>query len=537
MPETAAALRRLALTGRSPFVGRARELAALTERLEAAARGEGGVVLVSGEPGIGKSRLLLEFQGCAQAAGWLVLSGRAYDTEGMPPYLPFAEPIAQYLRSAANDEAGRRLAEAAREVVLLVPELSEHLADAGNRASLSPEADRYRLFEAVSDFFLRLPKTSEANGLLLCLDDLHWADRSTLLLFQHLTRKLSGARVLVAGAFRMEEVDRSRPLFDVLAELAREQHDQRLTLARLSLEETGSLIASLDGATPAAALARAIHHQTEGNPFFVQEVVRHLQTQSSGLAGAGTRPEDWVISEGVREVIGRRLSRVGVETQRLLESAAVLGDGFDAALFRAVDGSEPATVTRALEEATRAAMLREEAGCYVFGHPLIRQVIYEGLSLPRRQELHLRAAEAIETIHAASLDRHRAALATHYQLAGAAADPEKAIDSSFRAGKAALSLFAYEEAASFWEAALELMERAGRSSVERAKLLERLGEVTYALGYDKYALSIEYYERSLALYEGDADQEHVADIHSRLGAVLVSNAPATMKPGGGTGPP
>jgi predicted ATPase len=406
MPETRPALPRLKLAGRSLFVGRERELAALTERLEAAARGEGGVILVSGEPGIGKSRLLLEIQARARAAGWLVLSGRAYDTEGMPPYLPFAEAIAEYLRTAADEDASQRLAGGAREVAVLVPELSDHLPDAGDRPSLDPATTRYRLFEAVSDFFLRISATSEATGLLLCLDDLHWADRSTLLLFQHLTRKLRGARVLVAGTFRTEEVDRSRALFDVLAELAREEQDQRVTLARLSRDETSSLVGSLSGAAPAPALVRAIHQQTEGNPFFVQEVVRHLQGQEHGLAGAGPRPEDWGISEGVREVIGMRLSRVGTETRRLLASAAVLGDGFDAALLGAVDGSEAVTIMQALEEAGLAGTLRDEGGSYVFGHPLIRQVIYEGLSIPRRQGLHRRAAEAIETIHAARLDPH-----------------------------------------------------------------------------------------------------------------------------------
>jgi len=442
------------LPRRAAYVGRARELSTLAERLAAAGRGEGGVVLISGEPGIGKTRLLAEFSARAQQDGWLVLSGRSYDTEGMPPYLAFAEAIAEYLRIGADDEAGRRLAEAAREVALLVPQLSEHLPGPGDRPSTGPEATRYRLFEAVSDFFLHLSATSEAAGLLLCLDDLHWADRSTLLLFQHLARKLRGARLLVIGAFRTEEVDRSSPLFAVLAELAREQQDQRLTLARLSPEETSSFVASLSGATPAAVLVQAIHHQTEGNPFFVQEVVRHLQSQEHGLAGAGPRPEDWGLSEGVRQVIGLRLSRLGVETQRLLENAAVLGDGFDIPLLRAVDGSEAATVTRALEEAATAGMLREQENAYVFGHPLIRQVIYEGLSLPRRQELHQRAAEAIETIHAAGLDHHLSALATHYRLAGAA-DPEKASDYATRAGDRAAAVFAFEEALRFYDMALE----------------------------------------------------------------------------------
>jgi ATP/maltotriose-dependent transcriptional regulator MalT len=514
---------RRSLADRTPrplLVGRERELASLSSRLEAAGRGEGGVALVSGEPGIGKSRLLLEIQARAHADGWLVLSGHAYDTEGMPPYLAFAEAIAQYVRMAADDEAGRQLAEVAREVALLVPELGEHLPDAGDRASLGPAATRYRLFEAVSEFFLGLAATSEASGLLLSLDDLHWADRSTLLLFQHLTRKLQGARLVVVGAFRTEEVDRSQPLFTVLAELARGQQDQRLALARLSPDETSSLVASLSGATPAAALAAAIHHQTEGNPFFVQEVVRHLQNQEHGLAGAGLRPEDWGLSEGVRQVIGRRLSRLGVETQRLLESAAVLGDGFDPALLRAVASAETATVTQALEDATPAAMLREEGNSYVFGHPMIRQVIYEGLSLPRRQELHRRAAEAIETIHAARQDAHLSALATHYNLAGAA-DPVKATDYATRAGDAAAAVFAFDEALRFYDMALHALEPGGDPghAATAAELGVRRGNAFSGLG--RWAEARAAFEAAAAALSGE-----------RRADVLVMFAVSTM-----SGPP
>jgi ATP/maltotriose-dependent transcriptional regulator MalT len=227
-----------------------------------------------------------------------------------------------------------------------------------------------------------------------------------------------------------------------------------------------------------AALVQAIHDQTEGNPFFVQEVVRHLQSQDHGLAGAEVRTGDWGLSQGVHEVIGRRVSRLEVETQRLLESAAVLGDGFDAAVLRAMDGPDAAMATRALHEATQAAMLREQGSGYVFGHPLIRQVIYERLSLSRKQALHLRAAEAIETIHAARLEPHLAALATHYRLAGTLADTAagKAMLYSKHAAEQAEAATAWDEAARHYEACLTVIAASGEGpGGDEGALLVALG--------------------------------------------------------------
>jgi tetratricopeptide (TPR) repeat protein/DNA-binding CsgD family transcriptional regulator len=465
--------KRLATT-RESFIGRQRELAFLEDRLVAAGRGEGGVIFISGEPGIGKSRLLAELASRARDDGWLVLNGSAYETEGVPPYVPFAEAISQYLRSSRDGEAERRLAVAAREVALLVPELSD-LVQADKAPSFGPQADRYRLFEAVSGFLLALSSSSEATGLLLCLDDLHWADQSSLLLFLHLARKLEGARILVVAAFRAEEVDAANALSDVLAELARRGQEQRLTLGRLSLEETGALVASL-GYTAAPEQVDAVYQQTEGNPFFVQEVVRHVK----GLA-AGQQASD-ALPESIRQVIGQRLSRLDVVTRGLLESAAVLGDGFELGVLRAMTVMRGDDVTPALEASTQAGMLREHGGGYVFGHPLIRQVIYEGLSLPRRQTLHLRAAAAIQVVHTGRLDAQLPTLAIHYGLSGS--EPEKTIDFASRAGDWSGEVYAFDEALGLYDLAIEETRRLGgpASEVAVAELEIKRGEALSALG-------------------------------------------------------
>ena len=188
-------------SGATPFVGRQRELARLLERLDTARQGQGGVALVVGEPGIGKTRLLVELSRRARAAGWQVLAGRAYETEGMPPYLPFAEALRDYLRDAPLDELLEQLGDRAAEVALITPEVRRRLPDLPASQSLSPEQERYRLFEGVADFLLALAQFAERPGLLLVLDDLQWADRPTLLLLQHLARRL--ANVPLAGGRRL----------------------------------------------------------------------------------------------------------------------------------------------------------------------------------------------------------------------------------------------------------------------------------------------------------------------------------------------
>jgi DNA-binding CsgD family transcriptional regulator len=509
----------------TPLVGRDRELTTLAGLLEDARDGHSGVVLTVGEPGIGKTRLLLEFAQRARADEWHVLLGRAHESEGMPPYLPFIEALRDYLRTARPDEVRAHLEGVAADVLRLLPDLASRLAPSPSgpgvrspaRARRDPGGERYRLFESVCGVLLNIAR-SPPPGLLVCLDDLHWADPPTLQLLLHLARKLEEAPVLVVCSYRSTVSGSSQPLLDALAELSRERLRQRLVLSALSRDELGTLVTNLGGAT-APAVVDLIHGQTGGNPFFARELVRHLQDQGHDLSRADLVTADWGVPEGVHQVIGKRLSRLSRQTNQLLQASAVLGEPLTSNVLGAMLDLQPPALLDALEEALRAGLLRDEGEQYHFSHALVRETLYRGLSFARRKRLHLDAAVAIERVHAPVLERHLGELAVHYARAGELAAPDQTIAYAERAGEAANAVFAYEEAAGHWLTALQQMDRHEVDLERRARLLERLGDLTYLAGIDSDA-GIAYLQRALRLYEQLGHPDRVAHVHSRLGSAL-----------------
>jgi DNA-binding CsgD family transcriptional regulator len=482
---------------RTPFIGRQRELAELWQCLEAAGQGQGMLVLVAGEPGIGKTRLVSELAERARRQGWQVLAGRAYESEGMPPYLPFIEAVCHFVRACPLEDLRTQLGRAAPDVALLIPEVRDRLPDLPPRPSSGPELAQYRLFESVTDFLLAIARS--ASGLLLCLDDLHWADKSTLRLLQHLARKLAGARMLVVGTYRSVELGGTHPLADVLADLSRERLSQRLVLTAFSPEEAGMLIEGLSSRPAAPSVATAIYHQTEGNPFFLEEVVWHLQAQGRDLADPETAVSDWGIPEGVRQVIAKRCGRLSPVANQLLQAGAVLGDGFSFDVLETVSGLEATPLMDALDEVLAAGVLREEGDGYHFTHALIRQTLIAALNLPRKQRLHQRAAEAIERAHAQNLGPHLATLAYHFsQAAQSTGSLDKAIDYAMRAGARAATLLAHEDAAVHYGRALQALEASGSTDEgQRCDLLLALGDVQRRAGDIPHAR--ETFQRAAAI--------------------------------------
>ena len=494
---------------RVALVGRESELATLRQRLDAE-DGGGGVVLLAGEPGVGKTRLLLEAAEHAQNNGWQVLIGHAYDSEGMPPYLPFEEAISGIVRATPNTKLHAEIVEAAPEIALLIPELRDRVQRAAPRPSLGPEGDRYRLFEGVAQVLGDIARSSP-RGLLLCLEDLHWADDSTLSLLEHIARQLADIRVLIAVTYRDTELETSRSLARTLEQIARQGSVLRLDIERLVHEEVGALLAKLGGPEPPASLIEAVYAETEGNPFFVREVFEYLQEEGRLLDTSGRWRVDLHIAESdvppsVRLVISRRLERVSERCRRTLSLAALIGRSFDYELLRVVSDLGNEALLDALDEAERAHLLESTTAGLTFAHELVRQTLVNSLTQPRRQNIHLRIAQTMEAIYARNLAPYVSELAGHFRLAGNSADANKTIAYCVRAAGAAQALFAYADAVSNLEAALAAQERAQlEDASQKCDLLLQLGEALMPAGEPRRA--VEVATQALALAEAPGDSK------------------------------
>ncbi len=473
-------MRRDDLFERSPFIGRLTELGSLRDSWQKAVSGERQVVFVSGEPGIGKTRLVSQLAEQVRAENGSVLVGRC-DEEALVFYQPFIEALRGHLSQSPDDFSAPQVSSLVSDLARLLPELGTRRRVLETSFRGDPEAERYRLFEAIASF---LAAISEIRPTLIILDDLQWADRASLLLLKHVIRSPRKARLLLLGTYRDTDLSRGNPLTDLLADLRRDRAFQRTALIGLTQEELSDLVEAWVGVRPSDSFVTALHMETEGNPFFAEEVLEHLMEtrEAAGISPwvQGTIAGDFGIPDGLREVIGRRLSRLAPTTNQMLTAASVLGKDFDAAVVQHLANLEDDTLLNALDEALRSRLILEQGPAqrpsYSFSHSLVRQTLYEELNLPRRQRLHLRAAEAIEAVHGQhATTGHIAALATHYRNAGAVADPEKAISYSVRAAEAATAVFAWEEAVAHYEGVLQVLELTSSEDARRCDFLLALG--------------------------------------------------------------
>jgi class 3 adenylate cyclase/tetratricopeptide (TPR) repeat protein len=507
----------LAKAGRI-FVGRHEESERLGRLWKEATAGERRVALLAGEPGIGKTRLAIELAGHVRESGGVVLAGRCDEDLGVP-YQPFVEALRHYVSCATE----RRIGRYAGDLTRLLPELPDLVGDLPEPLRSDPETERYRLFDALVGW---LSDVSVEAPVLLVLDDLHWAAKPTLLLLRHVLRSPEPLRLLVVGTYRDSEVGRGHPLSDLLAELRRDGGVERLALSGLDAAGVTAFIEAAAGHSlddeEAQELPHVVWRETEGHPFFVAEVLRHL-SESRAIELQDGR---WVlradvgelrIPEGVRDVVGRRLSLLAESTNRLLAVAAVIGLEFDAAVVEQAGGAGEDEVLAALEEATQARLLVEVAGTrYRFAHALVRATLYDELTGARRIALHRRVAQAIESIHGRALDDHLPALAHHWaQAAAPAADTARAIDYATRAGDRAMAQLAPDEAKAYYGQALELLEVAERDDAQRIRLLIGLGDAQRQVGDPTYRETLLAASR-LAAERGDgAELARAALLNSR----------------------
>ncbi len=473
------------------FVGRSAERERLRALFEDAGEGNRRLALIAGEPGIGKTRLCTHAALEARAKGAAVLYGRA-EEELLLPYGPWVEALSHYVEHAPQRVLQDHVARHGGELVRLVPALRARLPGVPEPRETDPDTERYLLWGAVAGLL------GEAAGdlpLVLVFDDLHWADKPTLLLLRHVAAQGHGMRALVLVTYREADLAPEHPLNDTIAGLHREQGVERLTLEGLAEPEIVEIMERAAGHELDEAglgLSGELFRETDGNPFYTGELLRHLlesgaihQDESGRWSVRGSLSE-LGLPHSVREVIGRRAKRLGGDAQKALQVAAVIGRDFDAdLLFRATEQDEEQLLDL-LERAVAASVLVEStiaAGPLLFVHALIGHTLYEDIGTTRRARLHQRVAEALEELCGTGPGARVGELAQHWAKASTPHAAPKAIGYARLAGERALAELAPDEAVRWFDQALALQsELPDVDTGERCELLIGLGEAQRQAG-------------------------------------------------------
>ena len=504
-PDGAAAVAILDALARGRLVGRTVELYEVRQLWRRALEGNGHAVLLSGEPGAGKTRLAREVTIQAAVDGATVMTGSCYEYEATTPYLPFGEAFRRLVREQKDDEALRvMLGDAAPQIAKLSPEIETRLGPFPARSELPPHEERLLFFDAVAQIFSNIARR---HGLLLFVDDLHWADRGTLWLLGHLLRQLRNERALIVGCYRETELDRTHALSHALIDWNRERLVTRIAVRRFDAAETNAQLSALLGEDVSGEFGEAVHRETEGNPFFVEEVLKALIEQGSVKRESGRWKRcdvgELVIPQSVKEAIGNRLDRISDQSNEILRVAAVLGKIFSfEELQAAASGATEDALLDALDESVNAQLIAATSNdSFAFTHDKIREVLYEELNPIRRRRLHRYAAEGLErrgvvceierqgVLTSCTVER----LAYHYIQAG---DYENGLTYAKRAAAAAESVFAIDEVIAAYSRARECAE--SLSLVDEQLALEEAIGKTYLLHGDLIPAA-EHFERAMKL--------------------------------------
>jgi DNA-binding SARP family transcriptional activator len=456
------------------------------------------IVLIAGEAGVGKTTLVSAFAHEVHEQGAIVMYGRC-DEDLLLPYGPFTEALAHYLaneKEAASDLRSDHLSALAR----LAPVLRERYGSLTDGTSTDPDAERWLLYGAVVAL---LESASSDWPVVILLEDLHWADRPTLQLLRHVSAHLS-RRVLLVGTYRDTEVSSSDPVAETLvtlsaqpADLGSENRVMRISLSGLGEEEVVSFLSASAGHEmdqTGLDLAHTLHRETDGNPLFVSEVLRHLVETRSIVQESSGR---WIqakdlseagLPESVRQVIRSRVTRLGQGSLQVLSTASALGQEFEAELIASVTRSEEDFVLDVLEAASAAALVSETGvtpGRYRFAHALVQHTLYEGLSATRRARLHRSIAEALEVRVGAEPGSHAGELARHWFSSNRAIDRSKGVVYARIAGDVALDALGPSEAIRWFRQALEVLDLLPDDG-EKARCLAGLGEAQRQAGDASY---------------------------------------------------
>jgi DNA-binding CsgD family transcriptional regulator/tetratricopeptide (TPR) repeat protein len=443
-----------------PIVGRERELEVFRVAFNRMLAGRRQLVLISGEPGIGKTRCAEALADVAEDQGALVLWGRCHEEAGAPPYWPWVQILRAYVDASSLDEVRLNMGTAVKDIAALVPELldASHPAQLATSAIADSSPARFRTFDAIRQF---LHQATQQVPITLVLDDLHWADAPSLSLLEFLSQELLRTRLLIVGTYRDTDTSKKAPLQSTLGALSRDSDGQRVHLAGLSQIAIGEVAERLcDIRLPESAI-EMIYQQTDGNPLFAIELIKVLLEESAGAAIAPTPAK---IPAGVHETIGRRLIRLSDRCNELLCVAAVYGRQFTAREIAAAVDEEVQRVLTVLETAVQAGIVQSTlnpSGRYQFTHALIRETIYEDLPTADRLRLHGRAGDALVSVHAAHLEPELTRIAHHYYEASVLGNEDKAVAFALRAAESAVGMYAYEDALLHYDRAIETLEKGG----------------------------------------------------------------------------
>lgn len=522
-PPVALGISPFPLAERTAFVGREIERRAIRGVIDRALSGHGSLVMLAGGSGVGKTRLAMEVAEYASRVGFRCCVGRCYERDEPFPYLPFVEIIESHLAQAASlDDFRSGMGENAPELAQIAPSLRRAFPNIPQPLELPPTQKRRYLFQSVSEALGRAAKT---RSYLYILDDLHWADESSLALLNYLANRIGQLPIVIIGIYR-EGYTRDNPaLARTLEELIR-LGVRPIKLDGLSKNDVAQMLAKLSRREAPENLINQIFEESEGNPFFVEEVYRHLVEEGKVFDAAGQFRADISIDENdvpenVRLIIGRRLERLDENEKRVLAAAAVIGRSFSFQLLSSVNRVDLDELFAVIEKAQQMGIIIPSAEGperpFTFNHELVRQTLLAGVAGPRRQQLHAAVAEAIATLHPDAVNERAGYIADHLIKAGPFADDRKLVDCLTLAGRSALEAAAFDEARANFRSALSRQATIGVT--ERASLLASLAMAE--LGLERWDTALASLREVLEIYTNLDDREMIGRSFTELADALI----------------
>jgi tetratricopeptide (TPR) repeat protein len=512
------------LAERTPFVGRESEGRAIRRVIDRALTGQGSIVMLWDGPGVGKSRLAVEMAEYASRIGFRCSVGHCYERDEPPPYLPFAEIIERNLAQAASlDDYRGQMGPYAAEMAQIAPSLRRIFPDLPRPLELPPAQQRGYLFQSFSD---ALARVAEIHPQLFVLEDLHWADESTLALLIHLANRIAQLPVVIIGTYRSGYSEGNPALVRTLEELIR-MGVRPHKLGGLSKDAVAQMLRGLSQREAPDTLVNAIFEESQGYPFFVEEVYRHLAEggrlfDTAGQFRTELKIEEDDVPENVRLIISRRLERLDENEKRALAAAAVIGRSFSFQLLAAVSQIGMDELFNVIEKAQPMGIIVPSAEGperpFTFRHELVRQTLLAAISAPRRQRLHARVAEAIERLNPDAAKERTGEIIDHLLKAGSFVDPQKLVRWLILAGKSALGAAAFGAARRNFQSALSHQDAVDPR--QRADLLASLAVAER--GLDHWDVALAHLREVVEIYVNLGDPEKVGGSFAKLTGALIS---------------